>query len=206
MSQITSGFSQIRCHLPHNPVLFPASAIAFNTDLVHLGSFSPQVPLSGPPPGAFSASGAPGPPSKAATWCAFGLIRPRSSEFSKIARATSTVWRLRSWQGPVRSILDSRSCSNPQAGTSEANTRGAPTDAATSSKTVAVSASRTPTTAGTPGLKIPAFSRAIAALVEPSKAQWSRPIEVITDRAVTIMFVLSSLPPRPVSITAASTP
>ena len=60
-------------------------------------------------------------------------------------------------------------------------------------------------THGTPGLIIPAFSRAIFASVLPKNSVWSMPILVMTDRTGVSTFVLSSLPPKPVSITAIST-
>ena len=53
---------------------------------------------------------------------------------------------------------------------------------------------------------MPAFSKAISARVDPSNAQWSRPMDVTTDSTGVMMFVLSRRPPRPTSITAASTP
>ena len=58
---------------------------------------------------------------------------------------------------------------------------------------------------GTPGLMMPAFSRAIAASVLPSWRMWSKLIDVITLTAGRQTFVESSRPPRPTSSTAAST-
>ena len=59
--------------------------------------------------------------------------------------------------------------------------------------------------AGTPSLKIPAFSRAISGRVSPRSAVWSRPIEVIPVTSGWHTLVQSSRPPRPVSSTATST-
>ena len=50
-------------------------------------------------------------------------------------------------------------------------------------------------------LKIPAFSRAISSIFFPRNSIWSKPILVmIVSFLFSIIFVASSLPPRPVSI------
>ena len=74
------------------------------------------------------------------------------------------------------------------------------------SKTGSVAGSLSPTTTGTSGLIMPAFSKAISGNVSPSMSQWSSPILVMTLSSGVMILVLSSLPPRPVSITATSTP
>ena len=73
------------------------------------------------------------------------------------------------------------------------------------SNTGSVSGSLSPTTTGVSGFIIPAFSKAISGNVFPSMSQWSSPMLVITLNTGEMMFVLSSLPPRPVSTTATST-
>ena len=106
---------------------------------------------------------------------------------ARIERAVKTVWRFCFWQGPRRSIRERMATSSKResvaavllgkraerasGGTESAKQSGAPTLAAASRKTGAVSGSSEATRAGTPGLKIPAFSEAISALVEPSRAQ-----------------------------------
>ena len=60
-------------------------------------------------------------------------------------------------------------------------------------------------TAGTPGLRMPAFSAAMCARVGPRYSWWSSPIEVTTQTSGAQMFVASSRPPRPVSSTITST-
>ena len=46
------------------------------------------------------------------------------------------------------------------------------------------------------------FMNAIFSIVSPKRLVWSRPILVITDKMGLIIFVLSNLPPNPVSIIA----
>jgi len=57
-------------------------------------------------------------------------------------------------------------------------------------------------TNGTPGLRIPAFSAAIASIVSPRISVWSSPIDVITVTSGASTLVQSSRPPRPTSTTA----
>lgn len=54
-------------------------------------------------------------------------------------------------------------------------------------------------------LMIPAFSAAIFGSVSPSREVCSSPMLVMTLNIGTMMFVASSRPPSPVSITATST-
>ena len=61
-------------------------------------------------------------------------------------------------------------------------------------------------TTGIPGLMIPAFSLAISSIVPPSTFTWSRLIGVITETSGVMIFVESSRPPRPTSITLISAP
>ncbi len=63
-----------------------------------------------------------------------------------------------------------------------------------------------PSTQGTSGLQIPAFSPAMAARVLPSHAVWSKAMRVIAVTAGAQRFVASRRPPTPTSITAISTP
>ena len=56
-----------------------------------------------------------------------------------------------------------------------------------------------------PGLMMPAFSRAISSIVEPSHFVWSRAIGVMTATLASMTFVASQRPPMPTSTTAAST-
>mmetsp|Transcript_6979 Transcript_6979/g.15946 ORF Transcript_6979/g.15946 Transcript_6979/m.15946 type:complete len:257 (-) Transcript_6979:421-1191(-) len=59
--------------------------------------------------------------------------------------------------------------------------------------------------ASTPGLKIPAFSRAISSMVSPSTLVWSSPREVTPHTTgLGTMLVASSLPPSPTSRTTTS--
>ena len=74
------------------------------------------------------------------------------------------------------------------------------------SNTGSISGSLSPTTTGTHGLMMPAFSKAISGSVSPRMLQWSSPMLVITESTGVTIFVLSKRPPRPVSITATSTP
>ena len=73
------------------------------------------------------------------------------------------------------------------------------------SKTGFVSRHGSPTITGTSSLMIPAFSKAIFSGVSPRIFIWSQPMLVITDSSRVIIFVLSSRPPRPVSMIAMST-
>ena len=66
------------------------------------------------------------------------------------------------------------------------------------------SGSVTPQMTGTPGLMMPAFSRAIEASVLPSWRMWSKLIDVITLTTGRHTLVESSRPPRPTSKMAAS--
>ena len=52
---------------------------------------------------------------------------------------------------------------------------------------------------------MPAFSRAISASVPPSNCTWSRLIEATHETSGVMMFVASSRPPSPTSMTARST-
>ena len=52
---------------------------------------------------------------------------------------------------------------------------------------------------------MPAFSRAISSIVEPSHFVWSRAIGVMTETPASMTFVASHRPPMPTSTTAAST-
>ena len=57
----------------------------------------------------------------------------------------------------------------------------------------------------TPGLIMPAFSKAISSRESPRMSWWSRPIEVIAVQAtLSTILVASSLPPRPHSNTTKS--
>ena len=58
---------------------------------------------------------------------------------------------------------------------------------------------------GTPGLCIPAFSVAIFGRVSPRTSEWSIEMVVIAQMSASTSLVESSLPPRPVSMTALST-
>ena len=53
---------------------------------------------------------------------------------------------------------------------------------------------------------MPAFSRAIAVSVEPSRSVWSRLTGVMTETSGSTTLVASSRPPSPTSTTASSTP
>src|SRR5262249_48471007 len=76
-----------------------------------------------------------------------------------------------------------------------------------SSMTVQASGAVTPLTVTTPGLTIPAFSRAMPASVGPSCCVWSMLMLVMTvTRGRRQTLVESSRPPRPTSTTAACTP
>ena len=57
-------------------------------------------------------------------------------------------------------------------------------------------------TAGIPGFRIPAFSLAMASMVWPRYASWSKSMGVITVRTGSTTLVESRRPPRPTSITA----
>ena len=59
-----------------------------------------------------------------------------------------------------------------------------------------------PRYSGTPGLAMPAFSRATSARVSPSISVWSRPMLVIAVAIGAHRLVASSRPPRPTSSTA----
>ena len=83
--------------------------------------------------------------------------------------------------------------------------RSAPTWVATSRITASTSGSCSKNSAGTPFLKIPAFSRAICALVVPSSLVWSRSMAVTMLTSGVITLVESRRPPRPTSTTAMST-
>ena len=83
--------------------------------------------------------------------------------------------------------------------------RSAPACSATSANALLTSLVASKMSAGTPFLKIPAFSFAMAGRVFPSSLVWSKSIVVTTDTSGVITFVLSSRPPRPTSITATST-
>ena len=61
-----------------------------------------------------------------------------------------------------------------------------------------------PITTAVPSLIIPAFSLAISSIVFPKNWVWSIEILVITETSGKIIFVESSLPPIPTSITAIS--
>ena len=76
---------------------------------------------------------------------------------------------------------------------------------ALSSNTFFVAVSKVPITTGVSFLMMPAFSDAMASKVFPSRAIWSNPILVMMDSSGSITFVLSSLPPKPVSMMAMST-
>ena len=77
---------------------------------------------------------------------------------------------------------------------------------ATSSTAARTSPSIAPSTMSRPGFAIPAFSRAMATSVGPSRSVWSRAMRVIAAaRGVGITLVASSRPPRPTSTTARST-
>ena len=60
-------------------------------------------------------------------------------------------------------------------------------------------------TVRTPSFTIPAFSRAISAIVPPSRSVWSSPMGVIAQTRGRIMLVESNRPPSPHSTTARST-
>ena len=62
-----------------------------------------------------------------------------------------------------------------------------------------------PVTTGTPGLMIPAFSKAIAPSVFPRYSWWSRAMFVMTETSGVTTFVASNRPPIPTSKTAMST-
>ena len=125
----------------------------------------------------------------------------------RISTAARTVRRFFSWTVACRSILRRISCRrcHRDGRTRSAYVRGQFIQAL-SSNTGSVSGSLSPTSAGMPGLKMPAFSPAIASRVSPSWAQWSRPMVVTTASSGVRTFVESSRPPRPVSMTATSTP
>src|SRR5579859_1723911 len=80
--------------------------------------------------------------------------------------------------------------------------RGAPNARAMLSMTGA--GSRPPITAGRPGRKMPAFSRAIASIVLPRYSWWSSPMLVTTATVGSTTLTASSRPPMPISSTQAS--
>mmetsp|Transcript_18119 Transcript_18119/g.13165 ORF Transcript_18119/g.13165 Transcript_18119/m.13165 type:complete len:263 (-) Transcript_18119:300-1088(-) len=63
-----------------------------------------------------------------------------------------------------------------------------------------------PITTATPSRIIPAFSTAIFSSVSPSASMWSHPMVTMAQTTGSTMLVASSLPPRPHSRTAKSTP
>ena len=64
----------------------------------------------------------------------------------------------------------------------------------------------TPSTRSTPAFAIPAFSRAMASSVVPSRSVWSSAMRVMAAaRGAGMTFVASSRPPSPTSRTARST-
>mmetsp|Transcript_87526 Transcript_87526/g.245844 ORF Transcript_87526/g.245844 Transcript_87526/m.245844 type:complete len:201 (+) Transcript_87526:785-1387(+) len=85
-------------------------------------------------------------------------------------------------------------------------TRGAPTSSAAEAMTGKADASCGTAKAGTPHLRIPAFSPAIVATSFPSTFMWSRPTRVMPQTRGAQWLVQSHLPPSPVSSTAQSTP
>ena len=88
---------------------------------------------------------------------------------------------------------------------SSAKTMSASSFCAFALKTICVSGTDSPITTGTRCLIIPAFSAAIAPSVLPRNWVWSSDILVIIDRIGVMMFVQSSLPPKPTSMMAMST-
>ncbi len=61
-----------------------------------------------------------------------------------------------------------------------------------------------PQTAGLPGRKMPAFSRAMDSTSGPSQSVWSSPTETTTATSASTTLTASSRPPRPTSSTIAS--
>ncbi len=82
---------------------------------------------------------------------------------------------------------------------------GAPASAQPTSIAPRAPGSRTKLTSGTPGLAIPALSRAISSTVSPKMSVWSSATLVITETRGRSTLVPSSVPPTPASITATST-
>ncbi len=89
--------------------------------------------------------------------------------------------------------------------TSSAKTTGDFFSSAASANTFRTSPDASPITTGIPSLIIPAFSEAIFSRVSPRNCVWSNDILVIILIMGVMIFVLSSRPPSPVSITATST-
>ena len=59
-------------------------------------------------------------------------------------------------------------------------------------------------TAGTPALRMPAFSNAMASMLRPSQASWSKSTGVMTQSLGSTTLVASRRPPRPTSRTIQS--
>ena len=88
-----------------------------------------------------------------------------------------------------------------------ATASGVPTAAARDSNASIASAGWSTVNAGTPGLKMPAFSVAISRSVYPSTSMWSYPSDATPQTTgARTQFVASSRPPSPTSTTATSTP
>ena len=84
--------------------------------------------------------------------------------------------------------------------------KGAPRRLASSRRaSIAASGWAAATTAGTPRLKMPAFSRAIASTRFPRNCMWSRPMRATAATSGVTALVASKRPPSPTSTTAAST-
>ena len=81
---------------------------------------------------------------------------------------------------------------------------GAPTASADLRRAASTSGGWMTVTAGTPALKMPAFSVAMWASVGPSWAMWSMLMLVTAATSGVSTLVLSSRPPRPVSTTMIS--
>ena len=127
--------------------------------------------------------------------------RCRHSRIDAVRRALAPADRAsrRRPDRPAGRVLPSPSSSSP------AMESGAFKRAACRSMTASASRVWPAITAGTPDLRMPAFSAAIASMVSPRKSRWSSETRVITLAiGLSTTLVASSRPPRPTSSRRAS--
>ena len=139
----------------------------------------------------------------AATLSLEGLHRRGSA--SSTASATAA---LRRWWGPASPSVPSQRLpgSTNRVSTVAPRCCRATACRAASARSAASAGSDSPITKGTPGLAIPAFSRAICSSESPRYFMWSSAIWVTALTSGVTTLVLSSRPPRPTSTTAISAP
>ena len=142
-----------------------------------------------------------------------GRNRPAARAAS--CAAATAVAALSSWCGPaspgvgrmsVPSASSKAHCPSPAGRRS--NSRPRRTSRAPSSRACAsteAGGAGSPTTAGRPGRRIPAFSRPMASRSGPSHSLWSRPSCVITATSGSTTLTASRRPPSPTSSSATST-